>query len=70
MMQEILTGGPITASIEAPDEVSLANNIAFKISSVSSITLDQRDIEFEFTNHSIVIIGWGYDPFTSTKYWL
>lgn len=33
-------------------------------------TLREQDYEFEFVNHSIVILGWGFDEETQTKYWI
>jgi hypothetical protein len=46
-------------------------NLLSKASSeISDLDLSDYKIEWEFVNHSILIIGWGYDEITATKFWI
>jgi C1A family cysteine protease len=37
---------------------------------ISVLDLSDYKIEWEFVNHSILIIGWGYDEKTGIKFWI
>lgn len=32
--------------------------------------LDDYEIQWEYIDHSIMIIGWGEDPITAEKFWI
>ena len=49
-------------------EKSLTSHLNFQ--PISDLTLDDYDLEWQYVNHSILIIGWGYDEKTKTKYWI
>mmetsp|Transcript_30154 Transcript_30154/g.26714 ORF Transcript_30154/g.26714 Transcript_30154/m.26714 type:complete len:95 (-) Transcript_30154:158-442(-) len=70
--------GGILHSISPLDERKVSriskNNYEYFISStkshITSMTLKDQDFEFEYVNHSIVIVGWGYDSEKEVKYWI
>ena len=74
---DIYTGG-ILHSISPINEkevsrISTHNYEYFLSSTLSDIshnTMRDLDFEFEYVNHSIVILGWGYDPEEDLKYWI
>lgn len=33
-------------------------------------TMTEQGLAWENQNHSVVLVGWGYDEKTSTKYWI
>ena len=37
---------------------------------ISDTTFHDRGLEWSYVNHSILILGWGTDPETGTKYWI
>ena len=36
----------------------------------STVWMRDNDIEYEYLNHAVVILGWGYDEEHQTKYWI
>lgn len=38
--------------------------------SISDTTLNEKGISWMDMNHSVVIVGWGHDDKTDTKYWI
>jgi len=41
-----------------------------KSSSISDISLNDKGISWMDMNHSVVIVGWGKDPKSDTRYWI
>ena len=36
----------------------------------STLWMRENDYEYEYLNHAVVIVGWGFDEETNTKYWV
>lgn len=58
-----------------PSEISLISThsvsfLTLQKHPVSDVTLRENDIEFEYANHSVVILGWGYDADLDLEYWI
>ena len=82
MMQEIRARGPIVADIDCPVGFSIYKGGIFsddpkeqqraipEVEGVNRNTLIDYDIEWEYINHSIVIVGWGVCPVTGVKFWI
>jgi C1A family cysteine protease len=37
---------------------------------ITDMTLDDYELEWQFVNHSILILGWGFDKEKQIKYWI
>ena len=46
------------------------SNVGKSKTKISDTTLNDKGISWMDMNHSVVIIGWGKDPKTDTKYWI
>lgn len=83
MMREIRANGPIVADIDCPVGFSIYRGGIFsdehlqdyqaklnQSTGINSHRLSDYDIEWEYINHSIVIVGWGTCPDTGVKFWI
>lgn len=81
MMKEIRARGPIVADINVPYHFSIYHDgifcedeaHAFQLylnqgNIVNDLTLRDYDIEWEYINHSIVVVGWGVE--NGEKFWI
>ncbi|CAI2365503.1 unnamed protein product [Moneuplotes crassus] len=57
-------------------EISRISDYAFSYfisaskNKISKKTMRDLDLEFEYANHSVVILGWGYDEELDLEYWI
>ncbi|UKJ90751.2 cathepsin-like cysteine protease [Theileria orientalis] len=75
MMNEIITNGPIAVAIYAPNELFYYHNGVFDVNYNHGMVCDLPNDNFngwEYTNHAIVIVGWGEEVVDDkkVKFWI
>lgn len=65
MLLELYHGGPLAVSFEVyPDFVHYRSGIYHHVPDATTVN------PWEETNHAVLLVGWGVDDATGTKYWI